>query len=58
MASDGRGREYELGQKLGEAIRLLVEVIAILEGRETQDVADELVGHYVAGRIIEESQEE
>jgi hypothetical protein len=49
--------EYELGKRLGEAIRLLVEVIAILEGRSTQDVADELVGHHVAGRIVGEAED-
>ena len=43
---------YELGQKIGDAIRLLVEVIAMVEHVQPWQVWDEVVERYVAERII------
>jgi hypothetical protein len=47
---------YELGQKLGDVIRLCVEVIAVLEHVQPEDVFEEIVESYVAGRIIDDAE--
>ena len=46
----------ELGEKLGEAMRLLIEVIAQLDQASPEDVCEQIVATYVAARIIREAE--